>query len=88
MLQESVEAKIEQCKPFFKEDNYQNQLKTLRETLLELQSEMSELRKERTLLNESVELLNKELELKNQEAIQQRINKTHYRLVAFEDMFC
>ncbi|XP_055494535.1 protein FAM184B-like [Leucoraja erinacea] len=61
------------------EDNYQNQLKTLRETLLELQSEMSELRKERTLLNESVELLNKELELKNQEAIQQRINKTHYR---------
>ncbi|XP_067866878.1 protein FAM184A-like [Heterodontus francisci] len=54
------------------EDNYQNQLKALKEDLSKSQSQVSELQKEKTLLQDTVSLLNKELESRNQEAFQHR----------------
>uniref|UniRef100_UPI00398F8AA3 protein FAM184B-like isoform X2 n=1 Tax=Pristiophorus japonicus TaxID=55135 RepID=UPI00398F8AA3 len=68
------------------EDNYQNQLKALKEDLSKSQSEASELQKEKTLLQDAVSLLNKELESKNQEAIQHRSKEEQHEKSLEEEL--
>ncbi|XP_067829932.1 protein FAM184B-like [Heptranchias perlo] len=68
------------------EDNYQNQLKALKEDLSKSQGEASELQKEKTLLQDAMSLLNKELESKNQEAIQHRSKEEQHQKSLGEEL--
>ncbi|XP_078092964.1 protein FAM184B-like [Mustelus asterias] len=61
------------------EDNYQKQMKGLKENLSKSQGETSELQKEKTLLQNAVSQLNKELESWNQKAIQHRSKEEQHQ---------
>eukprot|EP00062_Callorhinchus_milii_P004957 gi/632943918/ref/XP_007887218.1/ PREDICTED: protein FAM184B [Callorhinchus milii] len=68
------------------EENYQNQLKVLKEDLSKSQSEVSELQKEKVILQDSTSQLSAELELKIQEAVQHS-NREEQRRRSLEEEF-